>query len=230
MQRHNSTYGSNYVGNSVCPPIPNFCTVTTHLLSQAQEHRRLLRDNGRSRAELHAAWCELVSRVDACIRRCVAVARLPRQEKPDVMQRTWLEILEKLHDFQGEDAVRRLYDCMRKVAHKRAVWQVRRLKKHRTNALDILLQIAENEQEEKRIAEEVEEERELLRLWLSRTRKNGSLDGRLLLGRLVEGKSIGELAEQEGLSENAVSCRLLREARRMRLWLAKRRSDGRTRS
>ncbi len=147
--------------------------------------------------------------MSASLREMARKRNLSPEDTEDALQETWLAALKKRPQFGGKDIERPLYAWMRGVMRHKIVDYVRR---RRLVSLENLTMGPAAFTEV-----EVESER---RAWLEEKLEamasEESLNARLFCGHFRDGRTMAELATEEGLSAKAVESRICRQIETLR--------------
>ncbi len=180
----------------------------THICTRNQEMA-----GGPGSIEELLASKEFYPIMTAMLRPISVAMNLPAGHIEDVMQEASLAILEYL-DRYGNDVIQRWRSWMRQVVRNKTVDALRQVH------LGIVSLDASAIEPIAPESEEADTDRERQLAWvgerLEETAADESLNGRLLRGRFVEGRTNARLAEEEGLTEKAVECRICRRIAELR--------------
>lgn len=138
----------------------------------------------------------------------------------DVLQEVWLAAAQHHEEFQGEDAEQRLSSWLVGVVRKKSIDTIRllgRLRRRRIESLDN--QPMEPVDRRAKGAAELMEARELnggLVGELEELWNKSRLNYHLVCQHVEEGRSLPDLADETGMSVNAISCRISRALKYLR--------------
>jgi RNA polymerase sigma factor (sigma-70 family) len=146
------------------------------------------------------------------------VSRLRLDQREDVMQTVWLELVRHLPRLPGHETESDLQRWLvRVVRSKVADILCAENRGPRQSLPDRATELAGPEEEDPAIHWQRAEEWELLRAALEELRQEvGAENWRLLEGRHVQGSSVSELADEAELTAHEVSCRLCRMLAKLR--------------
>jgi DNA-directed RNA polymerase specialized sigma24 family protein len=112
-------------------------------------------------------------------------------------------------EWWREGPTERLRGWLTVTGRRLAIDRARRRERHPTQSLDALgAEPRDRRDEEAANLERRERLHAFLNAWMEELRESYPLNYRLLHGRIIEGRQVKKLAEDEGLSENAASCRI----------------------
>ncbi len=152
----------------------------------------------------------------ACLVRMARKMNLPREEGEDMAQEALLRAIEDLEPFGGAPAEGQLCAWLRRVAHDKMVDALRRRDRRSVQSLDALaVEVVDRKAIEGTAREERARE---LTVLLARLRREEPENCRLLCEHHLEERSIRELADETGLTENVIRCRIYRAMEKMRWW------------
>jgi RNA polymerase sigma factor (sigma-70 family) len=198
-------------------------------LAQVQAYLRLYTENAPIDPALAANWGEFFLVEHAYLRRLVKKTRLLRHRRDDVVQEVWIELLKNLRGFQGDRAVHKLHSWMRALVHSNAAQMIRYRINHPAESLDALTAATEPEERGKRESLENKKQTrrlELVQTWLEGLQEKDPVNHYLMVGRLVEGRSIKELAHETGLGVDVASNRIKRLKEKLRTWVLQHEDDS----
>ena len=135
--------------------------------------------------------------------------RLAPDQTGDVIQDVWVATLKKLHQFSGENALRRVRVWMRGVMRRKTanVFRGRRFVSLETLAQEPMASTGT----------EIEVERSAwLAARLDAMEADESPNARLLYGHCREERTIADLAAESGLTEKAIYHRIYRQIEKLR--------------
>lgn len=142
---------------------------------------------------------------------------VPRDRIPDVLQKVWLDALKHHEGFQGENADQRLASWLSAVVRSKARDLLRRIKRQQAVSLESLLAVlVDGATGDPAEVVEAEERDVCLQAMFEELRKQEPLNCWLVWERIVEGRSIRDLASERGLGIHAVHCRINRVLKRLR--------------
>jgi RNA polymerase sigma factor (sigma-70 family) len=156
-----------------------------------------------------AEWDEFYRSQSAYLRKMAVAMRLAPDQTEDVIQDVWLATLKNLHQFIGENALRRVRVWMRGVMRRKTANSFRR---RRFVSLDDLAT-----EPMASTGTEIEVER---RAWLAARLDEMEADeapnARLFCGHCRDGRTIADLAMETGLTEKAICHRIYRQIEKLR--------------
>lgn len=139
---------------------------------------------------------------------------VPPDRCEDVVQEAWKHALEKAKDLHGEPTLAEFRSWFCEIVHNVALDMRRSLDRHSTASLEMLSVEPRDEKEAHRV--EQAEENECLAVCLERLSREEPENGRLVSAHRLDGRTLGELAEETGLTANEISCRIYRAIQKMR--------------
>ncbi|HEY7153577.1 MAG TPA: RNA polymerase sigma factor [Gemmataceae bacterium] len=171
-----------------------------------------------------AAYEGLLSRLRKAVERIVRSA----EDVKEVIQETILTAWQKCPPaWWREEKAEKLERWLLVVARRLAINRARHLKRHRLRTLDALLAEPRDRRDEDFSDGQTRARKcALLRTCMEGLRVRGPVNYRLAYGYYYENRSIGELAEAEGLTAHAVTNRLSRVRARFRAQLLKLEDDA----
>jgi RNA polymerase sigma factor (sigma-70 family) len=153
------------------------------------------------------------------LERLVAARGIPAERIPDLVQTVWAELAASAPDFRSAinpDQAMRAW--LRRVVQSKVADEMRRAGRHPTQSLraeDSELLTAPDQDPLAEINQEFE--RELGRLLMLSVQVNESeLDARILTMHYSEGKTIAEIAQELGITEDAIKSRQKRLYKKLR--------------
>lgn len=163
----------------------------------------------------HAKLWAIFTRVHGeYLARLAVKLRVPRHLIEDLVQSVWVKILARWDSFRKPDGARRLLALSRKMLHDMAVDTMRRRDQRRATELDTatteLFADGMRDPLELAIGKEIGES---VRAGLQKLREK---DAWLLSEHYLKERPIKELAEEKGLTEKAIRCRMTRAVKALR--------------
>jgi RNA polymerase sigma factor (sigma-70 family) len=192
-------------------------------LGGAQGYLRAWLEQRQPEEALTAAWDGFYQASTHLFRRLATIAGAPPDEVEDVVQNVWADAIRSLLRFSG-DGETHLRRWLCRLVRSKAADLFRWKSRHAEQSLEALgMEPAAPEEDDPAVRWEKEWERELLQTILEELRQEEpGLNYRLLQGRHIEGRSVAELAAEEGLTSHEVSCRLHRLLGKLRARLVAR--------
>jgi RNA polymerase sigma factor (sigma-70 family) len=128
----------------------------------------------------------------------------------EVVQKAMLAAWRKCPpEWWREEAAEPLHRWLTVTARHLAIDRARRRERHPTQSLDASgAEPRDRRDEEAANLERRERLGAFLNAWMEELRERYPLNYRLLHGHIIEGRQVKELADSEGLSANAASCRI----------------------
>jgi RNA polymerase sigma-70 factor (ECF subfamily) len=134
-----------------------------------------------------------------------------------VVQEAWLDALRNHEKFHGENIDGPLAAWLAIVVRSKARNALRRLRRRQAVSLDVSsADIVDGEAKEPGERMEQEERHEILIAAFEELREEEPLNARLVWERIMEGRSVQDLAAETGLKVHAITCRINRTKRKLR--------------
>ncbi|MHB1422430.1 MAG: RNA polymerase sigma factor [Gemmataceae bacterium] len=169
---------------------------------------------------LKTPWVEFYRFQTERLSRIAAKMRVPPDQIEEVVQEVWLDAVNHREGFLGEDAEKRLASWLDIVVRNKSTDAIRRLNRQQAESLDKLPEepVDRGSKEPSELMEAKERGEKITEL-VEELRKEDPLNCLLTWERIVEDRSVGDMAEETGLGCHAISCRINRTLSHLRVRL-----------